>query len=388
MSMEITEGSLKVCTRCIYDERVPRITFDDKGVCNYCKMSDELAFQFQTGLPKGQIELDKLISKIKESGKGKRYDCVVGVSGGTDSSYILAKAVEWGLRPLAAHYDNTWNSAIATENIRKVTKALNVDLFTLVVDNKEADDIFRSFFLSGVPELDCSTDIGLAETLYRAAGKHRIGYIVEGHSFITEGISPMGNNYFDGKYIESVHGKYGRRKLKTFPNMTFATFMKWILIKRIRKIRPLWYVNYSKKEARKFLEEKFSWQYYGGHHMENRMTAFLHSVYNPVKFGIDNRNWSLAAAARNGLISRKDALNVYNTPIEPDPMLIALFKKRLDLPDELYNSVMDGEKRNYKNFRTYKKWFEILRPMFFLLAKANLVPISFYIKYTSKSEGV
>src|SRR5690606_15768218 len=132
---------------------------------------------------------------IKKSGKGKPYDCVVGVSGGTDSSYMLSKAIEWGLRPLAAHYDNTWNTAIATENIRKVTTALGTDLYTLVVDNKESDDIFRSFFLSGVPELDCSTDITLSETLYRAASKYGIKYILEGHSFKTEGVSPMGNNY-------------------------------------------------------------------------------------------------------------------------------------------------------------------------------------------------
>ncbi|HYC29463.1 MAG TPA: hypothetical protein VEB42_11610, partial [Chitinophagaceae bacterium] len=161
-------------------------------------MSDELLEQYKTGTKEGEAALHRQIAQIKKAGKNKKYDCVVGVSGGTDSSYTLAKAVEWGLRPLAVHYDNTWNTAIATENIRKVTKALKVDLFTIVVDNKEADDIFRSFFLAGVPELDCSTDIALAETMYRAASKFGIKYILEGHSFIAEGISPMGNNYFDG----------------------------------------------------------------------------------------------------------------------------------------------------------------------------------------------
>lgn len=306
--------NLKVCTRCIYDETVPRISFDEAGICNYCKMSDDLAKQYKTGTKEGKKELERLVAKIKEKGKNRKYDCVVGVSGGTDSSYMLAKAVDWGLRPLAAHYDNTWNSAIATENIRKVTKALNVDLFTLVVDNKEVDDIFKSFFIAAVPELDCSTDIALAETLYRAANKYGIKYILEGHSFIAEGVSPMGNNYFDGKYIIDIHKKFGKKKMKTFPNMTFGSFMKWILIKRIRKIRPLWYINYSKAEAREYLETNYGWQYYGGHHLENRMTAFLHTIYNPQKFGIDNRNWSLAEAAGNGLMPRDEALKIYQTP--------------------------------------------------------------------------
>ncbi|MBS1920196.1 MAG: N-acetyl sugar amidotransferase [Bacteroidetes bacterium] len=378
---------LKICSRCIYDERVPKITFDENGVCNYCKMSDDLVKQYKTGTAQGEEELKRIIEKIKKTGKKKKYDCVVGVSGGTDSSYMLAKAVEWGLRPLAVHYDNTWNSAIATENIRKVSKALNVDLFTLVVDNKEADDIFRAFFLSGVPELDCSTDIALAETLYRAANKYQVKYILEGHSFIAEGVSPMGNNYFDGKYIMDIHSKFGKKKMKTFPNMTFSSFMKWILIKRIKKIRPLWYIDYSKEDARKHLEEHYGWQYYGGHHLENRITAFLHTVYNPQKFGIDNRNWSLAAAVRNGLMPREEALAIYQTPIKPDKELIDYFKKRLELTEEEYSRVMNGEKRTYRDFKTYKKRFEALRPMFYVLAKAHLVPMSFYIKYTSKSEG-
>jgi hypothetical protein len=197
----------------------------------------------------------------------------------------------------------------------------------------------------------------------------------------------MGNNYFDGKYIADVHARYGKHKLKTFPNMSFASFMKWVLVKRIKKIRPLWYINYDKATARRFLEDHFGWEYYGGHHLENRLTAFLHTVYNPQKFGIDNRNWSLAAAARHNHMLRQEALDAYNIPVEPDKELVLYFQKRLSLTNEVYESVMRGEKKNYKDFKTYKKRFETLRPVFYLLAKANLVPMSFYIKYTSKTEG-
>lgn len=376
----------KICLKCIYDEFVPAIVFDNNGICNYCKMIDDLKKRYNTGNKKGEEEFNKIVNKIKIDGKRKKYDCVVGVSGGTDSSYMIYKAVKLGLRPLAVHYDNTWNTSIATENIRKVLGKLNVDLYTHVVDNKESDDIFKSFFLANVPEIDGPTDIALAETLYRAASKFNVKYILEGHSFISEGVSPLSSAYVDGGYIKNIHKKFGKHKMKTFPNMNFTSFMKWILIKRIKKIRPLWYINYSKIDARKFLEKEFNWQYYGGHHLENRMTAFNHSVYFPQKFGIDQRNNSLSAQVRAGIISKKQAIDEYNSqPIIEDD-LINYFKKRLGLSDEEYVEIMNGPRKTYKDYKTYKKRFERLRPLFYLLAKANLVPMSFYIKYTSKSE--
>ena len=332
--------------------------------------------------------MQAIIQKIKTEGKGKAYDCIVGVSGGTDSSYTLAKAVEWGLRPLAVHFDNTWNSAIASQNIYKITTALNVDLETYVVDNQEMDSLTKAFFFSGVPELDCPTDIALAEVLYRAAAKHKVKYILEGHSFITEGISPMATNYFDGKYIKDVFKKFGNgRRLQTFPNMTFFSFLKWTAAYQIKKIRPLWYINYSKEEARSFLQNKFNWEYYGGHHLENRLSAFTYSVYKPKKFKVDDRNWSLSAAARNGLMKREEALAIYHQPITGTKELEEYFMKRIGITNEEYIAIMQGIKKTYKDFKTYKKRFETLRPLFYLMLKAQLIPLSFYLKYTSKTEG-
>lgn len=381
-------SSYQVCSRCIYDERVSRISFDENGVCNYCKTSDAVKEQYGTGEEKGLAALQQLLQQIKKEGRNKPYDCVVGVSGGTDSSFLLAKAVEWGLRPLAVHFDNTWNSAVASENIQKVTASLGVDLETYVVDNKEMEDLTRAFFLAGVPELDCPTDIALAEVFYRAAARHRVRYVLEGHSFITEGISPMGTNYFDGKYVQDVYKKYGTaRRLKTFPNLRFFPFLKWTLIRRIKKLRPLWYIAYSKEEARDFLQAKFGWQYYGGHHLENRLSAFTYSVYKPQKFGVDDRNWSLAAAARNGLMKRDDALAAYAQPVGETKELVEYFCKRIGIDPPKYAAVMKGERKTYKQFRTYKKRFEALRPFFYLLLKADLIPLGFYLKYTSKTEG-
>jgi len=378
--------NIQICSRCIYDSYVPAIKFDEDGVCNYCKMVDNLKEQYKTGTEEGEKKFLDIVKQIKKAGKRKKYDCVVGVSGGTDSSFMIIKAVEWGLRPLAVHYDNTWNTAIATENIRKVLGKLKVDLYTHVVDNKESDDIFRAFFFANVPELDAATDLALAETLYRAASKYNVKYILEGHSFITEGVAPLGNVYFDGAYIKNIHEQFGKMKMKTYPLMDFWSFMKWILIKKIKKIRPLWYISYSKQEARSMLEKKFCWHYYGGHHLENRMTAFNHSVYFPQKFGIDLRNLSLAASARAEFITREEALAEYKKPPYIEPELIDYFKKRLGLSDDVYEQVMKGPRKTYKDYKTYKRRFELMRPMFLILAKANLVPMSFYIKYTSKNE--
>lgn len=377
---------MQICSKCIYDERVSSIDFDEDGVCNYCKQIESLSAEYGTGEAKGEAELLRIFDKIKKSGKGKKYDCAIGVSGGTDSSYMLYLAKKHGLRPLAVHYDNTWNTSIATQNIRKVLSALDIDLYTHVVDNKEADDIFRSFFLAGVAEIEASTDLALAETIYRAAWKYGIKYVLEGHSFETEGITPVGRNYFDGRYIKSIHKQFGKKPMRSYPLMTFSRFIWWSVFARIRKIRPLWYLKYNKEEARAFLEKEYDWKYYGGHHLENRMTAFLHGIYAPVKFGMDFRNNTLSALVRLGKMTREEALAVYRKPPIVERDLIEYFLKRLDLSHNDYDKVMNETPKSWTEYPTYKKRFEFFRPLFAMLAKANLVPMSFYLKYCFPSK--
>jgi N-acetyl sugar amidotransferase len=377
----LKNNEIKTCTRCIYDERVASISFDVNGVCNYCHQIDRLTDEYGTGSEKGKVTLEQIVKKIKKAGIGKRYDCIVGVSGGTDSSYMLYLAKQWGLRPLAVHYDNTWNTAIATQNIRKMLNALDIDLYTHVVDNKEADDIFRAFFLADVAEIEASTDLALAEVMYRAAWKYGVKYVLEGHSFATEGITPVGRNYFDGKYIHSIHKMFARLPMKTYPLMTFSRFLFWSMFARIRKIRPFWYMDYNKEQAREFLEKVYNWKYYGGHHLENRMTAFYHSVYLPQKFNTDMRNNTLSALVRNGKMSREEAQEEYHKPPQIEKDLVGYFKKRLEVSDGEYVEIMHRQPKSWYEYPTYKRRFEMLRPIFKILAKANLVPMSFYLKY-------
>ena len=377
-----------ICSRCIYSESFGSITFDDSGVCNYCHQVDDMTKQYGTGTENGTIALKKIIADIKQKGKNKKYDCVIGVSGGTDSSFLLMKAVDWGLRPLAVHYDNTWNNACATQNIQRVTRALGVDLFTHVVNNKEADDIYRATFFAGVPEWDASSDIAFVQVIRSSAAKYGIKYVLEGHSFQAEGISPVSNNYFDGKYVSAIHKRFGSRPMRTFPNLTFFRFMKWALIYRQQFIRPLWYIKYSKEEAKRILKERTDWEDYGGHHLENRIAVFGHTVYLPKKFGIDYRFLTLAARVRAGTLTRESALRIFNKPVEPNPDIEDYIKKRLELTDQDYESVMNNPPNSSQDFPTYKPYFEALRPLFYILAKGNFVPMSFYLKYCIRRKKI
>ncbi len=375
---------MQVCTRCIYDETIPYITFDENGVCNYCHQYDVMDKEYPVG-ELGEAKLREIAAQIKKDGRGKKYDVVIGVSGGCDSSYMLYLAKEkLGLRPLAAHFDNTWNSRIAVENIYNVTKKLDIDLYTNVVNNNEYNDIFKSFLKASVPESDDPADIGLTTTHYMAAEKYGIQYVFQGHSFRTEGVSPQGWVYMDGKYIQSVHKAYGTQKMKTFPNLWITKWLRWMIINRIKMIRPLYYIDYHKEDVKKFLSENFGWKWYGGHHMENRTAYFTNNYYLPKKFNIDLRYCEYAALVRTQQMSRDAALMERKEPAKIDNEIVDEVKSRLGLSDQEFDHIMSAAPRSYRDFKTYKQTFENLKPFFWILYKLKMIPKSFYEKYTKK----
>lgn len=373
------DGQLS-CQRCLITENVPGSDIGDDGTCFYCRLHDSLEIQFPLGT-QGIEDLHRLAEKLKAAGRGKKYDCVLGVSGGCDSSYLLKLMVELGVRPLAVHFDNTWNSPIATSNIYSVLASLNVDLETYVVDNSEYDDIYRSFMLAGVKDVEAPTDIGFMGVLYRAAEKHGIKHIVEGHSFRTEGVSPLGWLYMDGGYIKSVHKKYGKLPMRTYPNISFWPFIRWQLFSGIERHRPLYHLDYRKEETKRLLADEFGWQWYGGHHLENRFTAFYHSYLLPTRFGIDFRQIELSALVRSGHLERTEAQLIFTEPRIVDPELLAMVKKRLDFSEEEFQRVLTMKPATYKEFDTYKKRFERMRPFFWVMYKMGRVPRSFYEKF-------
>jgi N-acetyl sugar amidotransferase len=371
---------MKACSRCVFDETLPNITFDSKGVCNYCKEFDNLEAEYPTG-DAGWKKLLEIAEQVKKAGKHKKFDCVIGVSGGCDSSYLVYLAKEkLGLRPLAVHFDNTWNSKIAVENIHRVLNKLDIELYTYVMDNEEWSDLARAFLKASVPEIDSLTDIALVTAAYQACDKYGVKYIFDGHSFRTEGVGPLGWFYFDGKYIESVHKQYGTKKMEYFPNLRLLPWMKW-LFKGIKRLRPLYYIDYNKEEVKKFLQEEFDWQWYSGHHMENRYTMFCDNYILPTKFHIDLRYVELAAFVRTGKMKRQEALEELKQPVPFDTAIIDEVKKRLNLTDEEFDEILKLPKKSFKDFQTYLPTFRRMKPFFWLMAKLNRVPKTFYIKY-------
>jgi len=374
--------SNEVCQRCIYDGSVPNITFDEEGICNYCRQIEELEDQFPND-ERGEKELQRLVDEIKKAGRRKKYDALIGVSGGCDSSYLMhLMTKKYGLRLLAVHFDNTWNSTISTENIYALTEKLGIDLFTYVVDSKEFDDLLLAHLRSGVREIENPTDIGLATTMNIAAEKYGIKYKIDGHSFRTEGSAPMGWIYMDAKYIQSVHKQYGKLPMKTFPNLWLSKQLKWMLFNQIKSLRPLYHLQYDKEAAKKLLAEEYGWVWYGGHHLENRATAFFHSYFFPKRWQSDFRIVGYSAYCRDGRMSREEALELMKEEPHIEPGLVEYYKKRLNLSDEEFEHLMTIPKKYFTDFQTYKKTFERMRPFFYLMAKWSLIPWSFYIKYT------
>lgn len=379
---------MQTCTRCIYNSSIPKISFNSEGICNYCEQYDSMNLQYPTG-EAGRKIIEAYVEQMKKDGKGKPYDVVIGVSGGCDSSYMLhlAKNV-YGLRVLAAHFDNTYNSKIAVENIKVVLDKLNIDLFTYVVDNKEFENIQKSLLLASVPEFEAATDLSLATCHYMAASKYGIKYIWEGHSFRTEGVSPPGWFYMDAKYISSIHKQFGDGVIKSTPLLWLSKWIKWMVVNKIKKFRPLYYLDYDKEATKKFLAQEYGWQWYGGHHMENRTAYFINNYYLPVKFGIDLRWCEYSALVRAGSLTRLEALEKIKLPKPYEQDLLVEIKSRLKLSDADWDKIMKAPNKHYTNYPTYKKTFERLRPFFFILLKSGYVTRSFYDKFCVLKEEV
>ena len=379
-----TDTSSQMCVRCLYDTSIPGVTFGPTGECSYCALYDEMDVQYPTG-DGGELALQKAVDEMKEAGRGNEFDCILGVSGGCDSSFLAHSMVDRGLRPLAVHFDNTWNSPIATNNIYTILDQLDVPLETFVVDNHEYDDIHRAFIESGVRDLEAPTDIGFMGVLYRAAEQHNVKYIVEGHSFRTEGVSPAGQFYMDGRYVKELHRRFGNIPMKTFPNMPLTKFIKWAALSRIRRLRPLYWLDYNKEATKEFLSNEYGWEWYGGHHLENRWSNFQHTYFMPHRFGIDHRINELSGRVRSGQMTRADALAEFDIPPVVDPELLAMVKNRLGYSEERWEELMGAPHRHYSDYPTYKRTFRRLRFLFWILYKMDRVPKTFYVKFCGDS---
>lgn len=300
----------KRCIRGLWDTTVPGIQFDENGVSNYAKMFDKLCEIYPKGT-QGLKVWENIVDKIKEKGKKNKYDCIIGVSGGTDSSYLLyiAKKI-YDLRPLAVNLDNGWNSDIALENIKLITTALDIDLETYVIDYEEVKAVLRAYMKAVLPWIDGPTDIAINSALYNIAHREKIPFILIGSDFRTEGKQPREWTYTDFYQLRYLVQKFSNTKLKTFPILShFGRGIKEYLL-NIKMVKPFNFLSYNKVEAREFLIKEFNWKYYGEHHHENIFTKFTISYWLYEKFNIDKRIITYSAQVLSNFIDREKAINI------------------------------------------------------------------------------
>ena len=363
-------GKYQICKRCIMDTTDPNINFDDKGVCNHCRRYDSIMSQRVPKDEEAKKKVEKIVKEIKDKGVGKKFDCIVGISGGVDSSYVLYKVKELGLKPLAVHLDNGWNSRIATRNIQRLLRALGIELYTYVIDWEEFKDLQKAYIKASVIDIEALTDHAIKSALYKTANNKGIKYIITGTNVKTEGMmggSGWGHNKSDYVNILDIHKKYGEKELKTYPVLKLFERIYYQIIKNIQTIELLNYVPYKKTDALKILKEKFKWEDYGNKHGESSFTKFFQNYILPEKFGVDKRRPHLSALINAKEISRNKALEEMKKPLYPESELKIdkeYVIRKLDMTKEEFEKYMKAPRTSHYDFKTADKRLKFIRRIY------------------------
>lgn len=350
----------KICTRCVMDTTDSKIVFDENGVCDHCNtyLNDILPKWNPEGLDDSQLE--QLAERIKKEGQGQDFDCIIGMSGGIDSSYLLYLAKEkLGLRPLVFHVDAGWNSQEAVTNIERLVDGLDLDLYTEVIDWEEMKDLQLSFFKSGVSHIDTPQDHAFFATMYKFADKHGVKNILTGGNYSTECIrNPLEWMYYqsDSRQLKDIHNKFGSKPLKRFP-VTNILWHKLYLpyFKGIKVTRPLDFMKYDKEQATKFLEDKFGYHRYPQKHFESRFTRFYEGYWLPQKFGYDTRKVQFSSLILTGQMTREEALKELEKPAMTEEQIKQEFEfvsNKLGITTEELQSYFDAPNKTYKDYKS------------------------------------
>ena len=350
----------QVCTNCIMDTTDPDITFDERGWCDYCRNFYENILPDWHTDERGEKELEKIVQKIKRYGKNRDHDCLIGISGGVDSSYVALIAKEkLGLRPLLYHVDAGWNSQVSVNNIQRLIEGLGLDLVTEVIDWQEMKDLQLSFFKAQLANIDIPQDLAFFSSLYNFAIKHKFKYILTGANYSTECVrepNEWGAYYpTDMRFVKDVHNHFGKIPLKTFPTSNIFTYkLYYRYIKGIQVVRPLNYVPYIKEDVKKVLIDRFGWQSYAQKHHESRFTRFVECYWLPKKFGYERRKAHLSSLVLTNQMTREEALLKVAAPELDEQTMIQDFEyvaKKLDLTVEELQKLFDGENKSYRDYK-------------------------------------
>ena len=360
-------GDVQVCTNCVMDATDPKITFDGNGVCDNCNSFYKNVQPNWHTDERGENQLKRLIEDIKEKGKRHDFDCIMGMSGGLDSSYLLHVAVaKYGLRPLVFHVDGGWNSQMAVNNIEVMVEKLSLDLYTEVINWEEMKDLQLAFFKSGVSHLDVPQDHAFIATLYHFAYKHKIKYILNGGNYSTECVrNPLEWLYYgsDTRQLRDIHGQFGTRPLKTYP-ITNILWHKVYLryLRGIKVVKPLNLVPYTRQNAIDTLTEEYGWQSYPQKHFESRFTKFFEAYWLPKKFGFDTRKVQFSSLILTGQLSRDEALSkLARSPydeaeIKHDFEYIAT---KLGISVDELQSYMDQPNKSHRDYKSQESLFNL-----------------------------
>ncbi|MFH0816520.1 MAG: N-acetyl sugar amidotransferase [Methanobacteriota archaeon] len=364
-------SNYQICKRCVMDTSDPTIRFDAEGICNHCTSAIGKLSKPPYSLSKEAKRklLTELVEKIKKSRGPAKYDCIIGVSGGVDSTYVAYLMKEWGLNPLAVHLDNGWNSEIATQNIEHVCKKLGIDLFTHVIDWGEFRDLQLSFLKASTPDSEIPSDHAIYSLMFHQARKEGLKYILAGYNYASESIMPKAwsNGHFDWRYIQGVQKRFGTKQLTTYPHMSYYTFNAFEKIARIKVVSTLDYIEYDKTAAKSFIMDKLGWHDYGAKHHESTYTKFYQSYILPKKFGYDKRRAHLSSLIAAGQMARGGALlelekSPYDEVQIKDDIKYAVNK--LDITEGEFEAIMNAPKKCILDYPNYS-----MRPDIVLIEK-------------------
>lgn len=356
----------QICTRTVMDTSDPDIRFDDNGVCNHVHEFEERARQQWFPNGEGARRLSNILETIKSDGKGKEYDCIIGLSGGVDSSYLALKAHEWGLRPLVVHVDAGWNSELAVSNIEKIIEHCGYDLHTHVVDWQDMRDLHLAYLRSGIANQDVPQDHAFFAALYAFAVKNNIRYVFSGGNLATEGIFPKSwhGSAMDAINLLDIHKQHGDSKLRSYPLVSFwQYYITYPFIRKMRVIRPLNYMPYSKEDAISELE-KIGWRSYGRKHGESIFTKLFQNYYLPERFGYDKRRPHLSSLIVSGQMTREEAIAELEKPLyEPEELErdINYFCKKLRISRAEFDQYLKQPLRTHEDYKTWSGRYTVLK---------------------------
>ncbi|MDL0088301.1 N-acetyl sugar amidotransferase [Campylobacter gastrosuis] len=358
----------KICKRCVMDSSDPAIVFDENGYCNYC--NEALRQKETTYFPNelGEQKLKEMIEKIKEQSKDKKYDCLMGISGGLDSSYLAYLGHKWGLRILAVHIDDGFDTQISKDNIKKLLSACRFDLEIVKPDAEQFNDLTVSYFKANVPDVAIPQDNVLFAYLYKYAKEYNIGFFLSGGNFALESILQTGNswNAYDLVNLKDIHFKFGTKGIDKLLFMSDYTKFKNKFLLNIKTYRPLNYIDYNRDRALKELNEFCGFEYYGSKHLENDLTKFIQQYWFYERYNVDKRKSHLSSMIISNQMSREEALLELSKPLyDKDDMQKTKNEilKKLGITNEEFDSILKEKPKQHYDYAT--DWFIVYTRKFF-----------------------